>query len=193
MADSSLPDFWDTRYLGGTTPWDAGGVPGALRRHAADFPRGARILVPGCGSGYEIAFLAGLGFDVAGIDFSAPAVARARQALGAHASRVQQADFFAFGTPGAFDLIYERAFLCALPRRMWGAYAQRCEELLRPAGRLAGFFFYDDNPRGPPFGTSEGELNALLEHAFERQADDPVEDSLPVFAGRERWQVWQRR
>ena len=22
-------DFWDTRYRGGTTPWDAGGVPAA--------------------------------------------------------------------------------------------------------------------------------------------------------------------
>lgn len=193
MADSSLPDFWDTRYLAGTTPWDAGAVPDALRRHAADFPAQARILVPGCGSAYEIGFLGALGFDVTGIDFSLPAVERARAILGASAERVQQADFFTFGAPGSFDLIYERAFLCALPRKMWAAYASRCAQLLRPGGSLAGFFFYDDNPRGPPFGTSQVELTALLEPGFECIADEPVEASLPVFAGRERWQAWRRR
>lgn len=28
---------------------------------------------------------------------------------------------------------------------------------------------------------------------FTRVGDEPVNDSLPRFAGRERWQVWQKR
>jgi len=36
-------------------------------------------------------------------------------------------------------------------------------------------------------------LRDLLEPAFERLEDRPVGDSLPVFAGKERWQLWRRR
>ena len=42
--------------------------------------------------------------------------------------------------------------LCALPRAMWPRVAARWAELLPPGGRLAGFFFFDDVAKGPPFG-----------------------------------------
>jgi len=90
-------------------------------------------------------------------------------------------------------LVYERAFLCALPRRLWSRYAPRVSELLRPEGRLAGFFYFDDGERGPPFGLKVGELETLLSDRFERIADAEVGDSIPIFAGKERWQIWSRR
>ena len=43
------------------------------------------------------------------------------------------------------------------------------------------------------FGIEPEQLDALLSPHFERIEDAPVDDSIPVFAGRERWQVWQRR
>ena len=91
-----------------------------------------------------------------------------------------------------FDVIYERAFLCALPRKAWSGYAARCAELLKPGGVIAGFFFFADTPKGPPFGTSPSELEDLMRPCFERIDDRPVADSIEVFAGRERWQVWRR-
>ena len=194
MADSSLPQFWDVRYHDRTTPWDAGGVPDALQRDVEQWPSGARILIPGCGSAYEVAFLAQRGFDVRGIDFSDEAVKRAREVAGSYADRIAQADFFAFDHAGRrFQVIYERAFLCALPRPTWHGYGPRCAEILEARGIIAGFFFFHDNRQGPPFGTSQSELDALLSPWFDRIADDPVADSLPVFAGRERWQVWRKR
>ena len=193
MADSSLPDFWDQRYLNGVTPWDAGRVPEHLRRHTRDLPPGARILVPGCGSAYELYYLLENGFDALAIDFSPPAVAQAKANMGCFADRVIEADFFAFDQGAPFDVMYERAFLCALPRKMWRDYAARSAELLVPGGIIAGFFFFDDNPKGPPFGTSTEELDRLLGPLFERVQDEAVSDSIPVFQGRERWQVWRRR
>ena len=94
-----------------------------------------------------------------------------------------------------FDLVYDRAFLCELPRPRWGDCAQRMAQLVRPGGELAGFFFLDDNPKGPPFGTSRAGLAGLLEGAFELSEDRPVppEQSLPVFQRTEIWQVWKRR
>ena len=66
--------------------------------------------------------------------------------------------------------------------------------LVRAGGLLAGFFFFDDNERGPPFGTSMPALRMLLEPAFRLLEDEavPAEQSVPVLSGKERWQVWRR-
>jgi hypothetical protein len=104
------------------------------------------------------------------------------------------ADFFTFDPGSApVEVIYERAFLCALPRKLWTRYAERMADLLAPQQRLAGFFFYSDNLKGPPFGTSPQELLDLLDAAFERIEDRPTAEPLPVFQDGERWQVWRRR
>jgi hypothetical protein len=66
-------------------------------------------------------------------------------------------------------------------------------QLLEPGGLLAGFFFFDDAPKGPPFGIARADLDALLSPSFELTEDESVADSIPVFAGRERWMTWRRR
>src|ERR1035437_7553388 len=80
MSDSAAqPEFWNTRYAAGHMPWDFGGVPAALVRFLAAHPgAGRHALIPGCGSGYEIAAFAVAGWDVTAIDFSPPAIAQAR-------------------------------------------------------------------------------------------------------------------
>ncbi len=191
--DSSKSEFWESRYRDKVTPWDAGKVPAALQEYARNLSPGARVLIPGCGSAYEAAYLSDKGFDVLAIDFSPAAVEAARKNLGGFRAMVRQADFFKFDFGRPSDVIYERAFLCALPRTKWRGYADRCAELLKPNGIIGGFFFLADTARGPPFGTSPAELDALLMRQFERVDDQPVTDSIEVFAGKERWQVWRRR
>jgi len=191
--DPATPGFWDLRYAASFAPWDAGKVPARLREFVqANAAR--RVLVPGCGSAHDVAFLAASGWEVAGIDFSPEAVKAARALLGAEAWRVREADFFAPLEGEPFDMVYERAFLCALPRRLWHDWSRRVAGLLAPRGLLAGFFFFDAGERGPPFPlNSQAELEALLSPSFERLDDRPVEDSIPVFAGKERWQLWRKK
>jgi hypothetical protein len=65
---------------------------------------------------------------------------------------------------------------------------------VKPGGRLAGFFYFDQSERGPPFPLrDDAELAALLAPSFARAEDAAVEDSIPFFQGKERWQVWQRK
>jgi SAM-dependent methyltransferase len=205
--DPGGPEFWDLRYEAHFVPWDAGKVPAQLREFVARCPPprpgaqgdiarpgGDRVLVPGCGSAWDVRFLAESGWEVLGIDFSPEALEAARAVLGPQAKRVRLADFFATIAEAPFAAVYERAFLCALPRRMWAGWGARVSELVAPGGLLAGFFFFGDEARGPPFPLhSREELAGLLEPAFERIEDAPVPDSIAVFAGRERWQVWRRR
>lgn len=192
--DSSRPEFWDARFRDGVTPWDAGGAPARLAAWLAQKKSPAQVLIPGCGAGYEVRLFAEHGHDVLAIDFSAAAVEAARARLGALAERVRQADFFQL-REGPFDLVYERAFLCALPRPLWPDWGRRMAQLVRPGGELVGFFYFDDNERGPPFGTSQARLDRILEGAFQRTEERPVPpgESIPVFKGRESWQVWRRR
>lgn len=189
--DSSRPDFWDSRYRDGTTPWDAGGVPARLLAWLENETSRMRVLVPGCGSGYEVQAFADGGHEVLGIDFSDAALERAKRRL---ASRVRRADFFQLNEP-PFDLVYERTFLCALPRRLWLDWGRKIPELVRPGGRLAGFFYLNDNQRGPPFGISSSQLHELLDGTFVQDEEQkvPAEQSVPALAGHEVWQVWKRR
>jgi hypothetical protein len=192
--DPGGPEFWDLRYEARFVPWDAGKVPTQLREFVAAYNGPRNILVPGCGCAWDVRFLAESGWDVLGIDFSPEALAAACAVLGPHANRVRLADFFAPMKEAPFAVVYERAFLCALPRRLWRDWSLRIAQLVQPGGVLAGYFFFDEGERGPPFPLhSQEELVALLEPAFERIEDAPVADSIPVFAGRERWQVWRRK
>ena len=191
-ADPADPVFWEMRYREQFTPWDPGRAPAALHDFIASRPAG-RVLVPGCGAAHDVRLFAESGWDVLGIDFSEAAIAAARPVLGSHAGRVRLADFFAPGLSEPFDVIYERAFLCALPRRLWPAWGKRVAQLLGPGGVLAGFFYISEGERGPPFPLhSQAELDALLVPDLARVEDRPVEDSIAVFRGRERWQAWRK-
>jgi len=218
--DPLSPQFWDERFEHAFTPWERGEVPLALRRFVASSrpltvagqppavagqppavagqpPAVAgqppAVLLPGCGSAHELALMCAAGWDATAIDFSSAAVARARAQAGPWADRIVQADFFAYDPPRPLDLIYEQAFLCALPRARWPDVARRWSELLGQGGLLAGYFFFDDAVKGPPFGIDRVRLDALLGGAFDCVLDEAVEDSIPVFAGKERWMMWRKR
>lgn len=191
--DPLSPQFWDERFERAFTPWERGGVSLALRRFVAAAGRPLVALAPGCGTAHELALMCEAGWDATAIDFSPEAVTRARALAGPWADRIVQADFFTYAPARPLDLVYEQAFLCAMPRERWDAVARRWEALLAPDGLLAGYFYFDDAAKGPPFGISPARLDELLRNGFECIADEAVEDSIPVFAAKERWMVWRKR
>lgn len=192
IIDSSQSDFWDNRYTNGKTPWDFRGIPGALAAFLKN-NRPSNVLIPGCGTGYEVRAFHEAGWDVVAIDFSSAAVERARGYLGKLASIVIPGDFFRHDFDARFSTIYERAFLCALPPDLWNAYANRMTQLLQPNGRLAGTFVYGEAIDPPPYPMTETQANELFGEKFKLLQSDPVNDSLPFFAGKERWQEWGLR
>lgn len=204
MSQSTHNDFWDTRYASGQTPWDFNGVPVDLQAYLKKKTKGTastgsgrgRVLIPGCGSGYEITAFAEAGFDVTAIDMSRVAVTQAREKLSpALAKCVIEGDFFTYEfQPESFDFIYERAFLCAFPPNLRVAYRDRVASLLKRGGDLIGYFYYKapDLKAGPPYGFAWGASDELFGRHFILLKDVPVQDSLPVFAGRERWQEQRR-
>lgn len=201
-----LAEFWDHRFKNGVTPWESEWVPAALQEFAGRVtglfptPEGVdgdrsrpRVLIPGCGSARDAAWLDRLGWSVVALDFSAAALERARAHLSSWSGTLVHADFFTHRADPAYDLIYERAFLCALPRKLWPGYGPQMARLLVPGGMLAGFFILGEDAKGPPFPIAREQLHALLDADFQLIESRPVESALPVFAGREYWLVWRRR
>jgi hypothetical protein len=65
-------------------------------------------------------------------------------------------------------------------------------QLIRPGGKLIGFFLYGEESEPPPYPLTTTQAAALFAHDFNLTNDEVVTDSLPVFAGKERWQEWTR-
>jgi hypothetical protein len=173
-------------------------VPQALQNFVeqAEVQAIHNCLIPGCGHAHELGFLSEAGWQVTAIDFSSSAVVTAKSQVGKWSERVQQADFFKFVPEQALTLIYERAFFCALPPVMRRAVVERWAALLPVGAKLLGFFLLDDaegaSKKGPPFLTHPQEFQTLMQPYFACLEDAEVSDSLAVFEGKERWQVWQR-
>jgi SAM-dependent methyltransferase len=190
--DSTHPDFWNVRYAAGKTPWDFHGVPAALKSFLIRAHPPGTVLIPGCGSGYEVQAFYDAGFDVTAIDFSPTAINQAKQVLGALTDKILLGDFFTYNFGRRrFDLIYERTFLCSLPPTRWPGYAARMTELL-PEGGLIGLFLYGQEQDPPPYPLTERQANELFGKDFRLVRTELVSDSLPLFRGMERWQEWTK-
>jgi len=194
MSHPSRPEFWDERYAAGKTPWDYGGVPPQLRHYLAARPNGGRALVPGCGSGHEIAAFHAAGYDVTAIDFAPAAVERARANLGPRlGERVLLGDFFTHDFAAApFDVIYERTFLCALPPDLRAPYAARMRQLLASGGALIGLFYLGEEMDGPPYALHAADEAQLFPPHLQRVQDQPAAEPFPLFGDNERWREYRR-
>ena len=119
------------------------------------------------------------GFSVDAWDIAPTAVVEARKVVSeapeSAAARVtvSEQDFFAANaeSAGAYDLIWDCTFLCAIPKAMREAWAARQHALLKPGGTLVSLVFPvfdDDHPKvmsgsGPPFALNASIVRALLE------------------------------
>lgn len=196
MLTPNQPEYWNARYLKDNTPWDFGGIPADLKAFLKKKGKNAKVLIPGCGSGYEIKAFAEAGYDVTAIEFAPFAAERAKRMVGpALADRIIVGDFFEYDFPlAAFDVIYERGFVCSFTPDRRPAYRDRVAQLLKYRGLLLGYYYYNKPSLadGPPFGFAWGTADELFSRYFLLVKDEPVNDSLPPLVGRERWQERRR-
>jgi SAM-dependent methyltransferase len=158
---------------------------------------GARVAVPGCGRGHDARFLASLGYETVGFDFSpaALAAARALAARDASAARFEQRDVFALGRelPNAFDGAWEYTCFCAIDPARRAEYIASLAGTIRPGGWLLGCFFpLRGNPIGPPFPVSVDGVRRALVPAFRVERAFAPTRSARGRQGRE-WMLLARR
>jgi len=165
-------EFWEKRFATGDTPWDRGAANPQLGIWLATGAlKPCRILVPGCGSGYEVAVLVQAGFEVTALDYSPEAIARTRKLLDAEGLKASmvEADALAWQPEKPFDAIYEQTCLCALYPDQWRDYADQLHRWLVPNGKLFALFVQMLRPgaaegkiEGPPYHCGIHAMRALF-------------------------------
>lgn len=179
--------YWDARYAGGHTGWDAGAVTIPLKEYFDQLgDKRISILVPGAGNAHEAAYLYEQGFQAVHIlDISEVAIARFRQQhVMFPAGQVHQGDFWEHH--GAYDLIVEQTFFCAIDVALRVKYVEKVHELLNPGGLLVGLLW--NHPMGkedPPFGGTMDEYERLFSPFFRIEIMETAYNSIGPRAGRE--------
>jgi SAM-dependent methyltransferase len=145
---------WENCYLQGQTGWDRGDVsPNLMYWIEGGMLNPCRILIPGCGNGYEVLALAEKGFDVVAIDIAPTPIENLRRTLKARQLNAEliQTDFFTCGFEKSFDAIYEQTSLCTLHSYDWVRYEKCLYNWLQPKGQVFAQFMQTENESGPPF------------------------------------------
>jgi len=167
---------WNQAYLDANTPWDKGMPSPVLVELLGDIPVNAKLVVPGCGTGNDIvALLDANPASVIGIDIAPEAIALLRKRFeGNPVVHPVLGDFVQHAAehPASADVVIEHTCFCAIPVAHRSAYATACLNILRPGGKVIGVFYWmprdtDDITIGPPFQTSEAELQGLFGPDFD--------------------------
>ena len=189
--------YWQAVYDKEETPgWDKGQPAPPLVRtvREAGFPKGARVLVPGCGRGHEALFLARAGFAVTAVDFAPGAIAYLKARVGDLPVRTLERDLFSLGQDmvGSFDLVLEHTCFCAIPLEMRDAYPEVMAKVLADGGRIIGLFYETDNLDHPPFRTTDTDVRKHFERHFDILSCVRPEDSFANRRGKE-WLAEMKR
>ncbi len=165
-------EFWEKRFQAGDTPWDRGAANpqlGVWLGSGALKP--CRILIPGCGSGHEVAVLAKASFGVTALDYAPAAIERTRRQLDAAGLKATliEADALAWKPERAFDAVYEQTCLCALYPDQWREYADQLYRWIAPGGKLYALFVQllranaaEGSIEGPPYHCDINGMRALF-------------------------------
>lgn len=195
-SSSEHGEGWKSLWKQGLTVWDRGKPSPALIdliEQNPDFlnPQEGKtkVLVPGCGTGYDVAMLALHGFDAYGIDLSEKAIDTAKEYSTKELQSPRDYNFNTSIRPNVlnpsttffagdffnndwnslnlkFDVIYDYTFLCALHPSLRVKWVASMANLVTPGGLLICLEFplYKDRSlAGPPWGLAGVHYNLLQE------------------------------
>ncbi|XWS60029.1 hypothetical protein CRYUN_Cryun08bG0173100 [Craigia yunnanensis] len=199
LVNTNNSGGWEESWNQGVTPWDLGRpTPVILHLHHTGSLSMGRVLVPGCGTGYDVVAMACPGRYVVGLDISKEAIKKAKQMSSslpnADYFTFLKADFFSWHPTGFFDLIFDYTFFCAIEPDMRSAWAQQIQKFLKPDGELITLMFpMDDQAGGPPYKVSTADYEEVL-HPMGFKAISIVDNKLAIEVrkGREKLGRWKR-
>ncbi len=171
MTEEYSRQDWQNHYDTNDLGWDLGQVapPFVKLWQEEKLPLG-KVLVPGCGRGHEVVFLAENGFDVTAIDFSSGAVRYLENALQERnlKGRILHQDFFSLdgSHDDVYDLVLEQTFFCAISPKQRRDYVLNVTRILKPGGMLIGLFYHTDKQGGPPYNTTREDIEKHFSKNF---------------------------
>jgi methyl halide transferase len=187
--------YWEDRYKKGETGWDARQVTTPIKEYIDQLTnKNLKILIPGAGNGHEVVYLNEQGFHNAYVvDIATTPLEHLKKRLPKLSNEhLILGDFFELEDD--FDLIIEQTFFCALDPILREAYAQKCNQLLKPGGIMAGLYFdFPLTEQGPPFGGDQEAYLQLFSTLFHIKTMERCYNSIPKRANRELFFIFEKK
>ncbi|MEN9488232.1 MAG: hypothetical protein RL494_497 [Bacteroidota bacterium] len=188
-------NYWEDRYHSNEIGWDTGEITKPLKEYVDQLEdKSIRILIPGCGNGYEFEYLINKGFQNSFVvDYAQTPIANLKKRIAnCHLNQCIQADFFEH--QGSYDLILEQTFFCALEPELRVQYLKKMLSLLSPKGKLAGLLFqFPLTEVGPPFGGSIEEYLNLFSADFDIKILETAYNSIKPREGNELFFIFTKK
>jgi SAM-dependent methyltransferase len=180
-------EYWEKRYQDNEIGWNVGAITTPIKTYIDQLTnKDIRILIPGAGNGYEFEYLIENGFwNTTVIDYAPTPLLNIRNRM-AHLKTEQliQCDFFEH--EGAYDLIIEQTFFCAIDPSIRRSYVEKMKTLLQENGKIVGLLFQHPLTEvGPPFGGSIEEYRELFENDFKIKTLETAYNSIKPRQGNE--------
>lgn len=194
---------WEACYRNNETPWDKGTAAPPLEELVSGDGNaifgGGPVLVPGCGLGHDVRWLAQAGVPAHGVDLSATAVEKAMALTHVDTATFEVGNFLDpdWRVGRRYAAIWEHTCFCAIDPALRGDYARAAADLLPAGGHLAGVFYLipwvdGETGDGPPFAVTVEELDTLFSPWFERIHGLTPTRAYPGREGREWLAVYRR-
>ena len=178
-----LQKDWQRHYDEGDLGWDLGQVaPPFIKLFESKIILPGKTLIPGCGRGHEVIYLAENGFEVTAVDYSPGAVNHLKSTVQERNLKceVLNMDFFGIDSAhnGVYDLLIEQTFFCAISPEQRSSYVSTVARALKKGGMLAGLFYHTgEEEGGPPFNTTREDIKKYFSDSFEIRQLSKAEDS----------------
>ena len=192
--DTLNEDYWTERYQNNATGWDIGYVSTPIKEYIDQLAdKDIKILIPGAGNSYEAEYLIKSGFNNVSIcDFSIEPLQILKNRVPViKDSQLIHSNYF--NLKGAYDLILEQTFFCALDPSLRVKYAKQTHHLLSNKGKLAGLLFNKIfDKKGPPFGGTNDNYVKLFSPHFNIITLADAYNSIKERAGSESFIIMQK-
>jgi SAM-dependent methyltransferase len=192
--------FWNEKYNNNQTGWDTKNAHPVFTEllDNSDFLKLGKILIVGCGKGYDAVIAAQKGYEVTAIDFSTLAINFAKQLSVESKVNINflNEDIFTLGDDfiESFDFVYEYTTYCAINPERRNEFAKKISSLIKINGRLITILFpIDEREGGPPFSIDVKEFYKNFSEYLQLELSSRQINSIKPRKGKEILQIYFKK
>jgi SAM-dependent methyltransferase len=200
MESVDSPSFWDEIYRNNQVTWDMK-TPTPVFENLLDdqkFIRPGKILIAGCGKGYDAVLAAKKGYDVYAVDFSVEAIKLARELAEKENVKINliHEDIFKLDSVcgNYFDYVYDYVTYCSVLPTRRKEYARTIAGLLKKGGIFIALLFpVEKREGGPPFAVDVQEFYDLFSEYLQLKFSSKIINTIKPRRGREILQLYLKK
>jgi len=209
-ASVDKPAYWEERYKTNQTNWDTKSINPVFAELLDNLKivKPGKMLVAGCGKGYDAVLAAEKGYEVTAVDFSSTAIDYAKQLAVQKGVNIEFLieDIFTLNEDytESFDVVYEYATYCAINPERRKEFSKKISSLIKKDGRLIAILFPVDKrdgglPRqafsvtGPPFSVDIQEFYKNFSEYLHLELSTKQINSIKPRKGKEILQIYFKK